>query len=803
MWKHSIKTKLILSFSLIILAAIVVSGASMLMGARRTIEKEIQNELVLLADAKEGQVFAYLDSLESRTLDFSSGVVRDSLTEIDKNNSAQVVERLNTHLIKDKKPLDSNLIDIDVLDKNGVVIASTNPQEIGRDKREDACFLEGKKKVATINAEKNEYPNVSGAILEVAAPLINENTNEFLGVIVNIFKTEKLDAILSGDFQIQKGALSSQKGIVQTLEIHLVDKEKKVIAHGHKETGNMVDTIDTLPVQKYLSDNEEIVGSYSNNLGVEVIGASMGFPGRGWVLLTEINTEEAFAPIWNMTYELVIMLVLVLLLVIFDILLIAAKIVDPIKKLREATDILAQGNLDYKVDIKTGDETEQLANDFNTMAASIQKSYAELEEFSKGLEEKVAEKTKDLQNKVDDLSKTRKAILNVAEDAEREKQETAREKNKIDSILHSIGDGVFVVDKDLKVILVNNIAAKISGYAVEEILGAKYIDKLKFVYEKTQKINDKFVIRAIETKTIQEMSNHTVLVNKVGNQIPVSDSAAPLLDKDGKVIGCVVVFRDVTKEREIDRLKDEFVSIASHELRTPLTAIDGLVSMILDGEYGAVNKNLKQPLEDVNTSSERLINLVNDMLNLSRIKAGRMKYMLSDFPISDIIVETVQLLQPVAKPKNIELVAAENLEKIDVQGDVDKVKQALNNLIGNSLKFTDKGSITVSTKAVGDKVEIYITDTGIGIAKEDQDKLFGQFQQLESGRGRPTGTGLGLYISKEIAQKMGGDLWLKNSEKGVGSTFAFSLPKAKSKLAEQVKITIEAEAKEKTDQKSS
>src|SRR3989338_3571483 len=262
-----------------------------------------------------------------------------------------------------------------------------------------------------------------------------------------------------------------------------------------------------------------------------------------------------------------------------------------------------------------------------------------------------------------------------------------------------------------------------------------------------------------------------------------------------KLIGEKTKLKTANKKLEsLDKLKDEFLSIASHELRTPLTAINGLVSMILGGEYGEVNANLREPLGDVNASSERLIHLVNYLLSLSRIQAGKMMYTFSEFSIADAVNQAVHLLLPLSEQKGLRLTIAK-LEPVIIQGDSDKVKEVLNNLIGNSLKFTDKGSITISTKSEPDKINVYITDTGIGITKDDQNKLFGMFEQLESGKDKSASTGLGLHISREMVRKMGGELWIEKSETGIGSTFAFSLPVAKSKLAHEIKKAVDLTVK--------
>lgn len=256
------------------------------------------------------------------------------------------------------------------------------------------------------------------------------------------------------------------------------------------------------------------------------------------------------------------------------------------------------------------------------------------------------------------------------------------------------------------------------------------------------------------------------------------------------------------KLQGLDKLKDEFVSVASHELRTPMTAIKGLISMIFDGDYGKVTEQLKEPLTDIQTSTERLIYLVNDMLNVSRIEAGRLRFDLTNFKAQQLAQRVVSTLQPLAKQKDITLTVS-NFPELLVQADDHKFQQVLNNLVGNALKFTEKGSITVSAKVDGELLKTYVSDTGMGITHEDQPKLFAKFAQISSQQlGKPAGTGLGLYISKEIIEHMGGTMWIEQSELGKGSTFAFSVPLTSTNTARKVKTIIEHEAQTHQDQKS-
>jgi signal transduction histidine kinase len=269
-------------------------------------------------------------------------------------------------------------------------------------------------------------------------------------------------------------------------------------------------------------------------------------------------------------------------------------------------------------------------------------------------------------------------------------------------------------------------------------------------------------------------------------QFPVSLTVTPIT-LEGSIIGTIEVFHDITRERELDRMKDEFISIASHELRTPMTAVNGLLSMVLAGDYGPVNEGLRKPLDNISISAKRQIHLINDLLDVSRLQTGRIAFTLVPFSITTIIDEVMKSLQPLAQQKGITMQVGD-LQALSAQGDIQWSKQILNNLVGNALKFTDTGSITISATLSHAMVQIAITDTGIGIEASDYEKLFGKFQQLHADTThRPAGSGLGLYLSRELARKMGGDIILAKSKLGGGSPFLFSLPHTGEKPAEKIK----------------
>lgn len=485
----------------------------------------------------------------------------------------------------------------------------------------------------------------------------------------------------------------------------------------------------------------------------------------------------------NIGFYLLVFFIVGLVFLLVE-LLIFQKITKSVEILITDIERVEQGDFDYKININTKDEIGILAN----------------RESQIEIENKVKEQTGEIRIKAQELENQQSAILNILEDLEEDKHHIAKEKDKMDAILHSIGDGVFVVDKNLKVILINRVAAKMAGYKMEEILNTKYNDKLKFIFENTGEINDQFINKVIETRTIQEMSNHTALINKNGSKIPVADSAAPLLNAGGKIIGCVVVFRDVTKEREVDKAKTEFVSLASHQLRTPLSAINWYTEMLMAGDAGDMNEEQKKYLGEVVAGSKRMVDLVNAFLNVSRLDLGTFIVEPEPTNVVEMVKSVVNELKPqiIEKKLKIEELYGENIPEF--QADKKLLRMIFQNLLSNAIKYTSseglvkiellvalKGQNFGGKNITEDSITIKISDTGMGIPDKQKDKIFLKLFRADNVREIETeGTGLGLYIVKSIIDHSEGLIWFK-SEENKGTTFYIVFPLSGMKKKEDTK----------------
>ena len=253
--------------------------------------------------------------------------------------------------------------------------------------------------------------------------------------------------------------------------------------------------------------------------------------------------------------------------------------------------------------------------------------------------------------------------------------------------------------------------------------------------------------------------------------------AAPVTDSEGRDLGRLHAFRDVTRERELDRMKDEFVSLVSHELRTPLTSIKGYVDLLLDGDAGEVTEEQREFLAIVKSNSDRLVMLVNDLLDVSRIEAGKINLRLQPLDLADTVDEVAASLQPLMQQKRQSLTLELPADLPRVMADRDRVAQIMTNLLSNAHKYTlEGGSVSVRAQAADNEVQIEVSDSGVGMTRDELDKLFTKFFRAQHPATQTVGgTGLGLNIVRSLVEKQGGRIWVQ-SEPMQGSTFSFTIP---------------------------
>jgi CheY-like chemotaxis protein/nitrogen-specific signal transduction histidine kinase len=248
------------------------------------------------------------------------------------------------------------------------------------------------------------------------------------------------------------------------------------------------------------------------------------------------------------------------------------------------------------------------------------------------------------------------------------------------------------------------------------------------------------------------------------------------------VVGAVLVMHDITKEKEVDRLKSEFISITSHELRTPLASIKQGIYLVLSETVGKINEQQKKFLEIGKRNVDRLSNLINDLLDLSKIESGKMVLERKSGSINKLLEDIASNFEPAAAQKQIGMEKQLQPDLTDSDFDPDKISQVIANLLNNAIKFTPEGGkITVSSSYYGSDpnyILVGVEDTGVGILKEDMDKLFKKFQQLDMRLTRKAGgTGLGLAVCKQIVELHGGRVWAESAGRDKGSKFSFILPK--------------------------
>ncbi|GEM_PF-1017458 len=485
-----------------------------------------------------------------------------------------------------------------------------------------------------------------------------------------------------------------------------------------------------------------------NFRGIKKYVAFSPIENTGWSLGLVVPVNEVVASALTTRSFIFIVLTGVTFILIVLILFSSRLVTKPIKELTKGAAEISRGNLAYQIKIKTRDEMEQLAEGFNEMARKLRAYYATLEQ-------KVKDRTRELA-----LAKNR----------------IEEEKNRIEAILVSIADGVFVIGLDKKLILMNPSVERISGFNQNDCLDKVYNQVFKFLREEDKKENNGFIEQALETGQLSVMANHTFLVRKDNSEMPVACSAAAIKNERGLTIGGVVVFRDITKEREMDRIKSEFVSLASHQLRTPVTIIKWGVEALLKQVEKKMNKSELEQMERIYRGSDRMIELVNDLLNVSRLESGRLVFKKEKVQFEELVGKVIDEYQPYLEKKKAKLVFEKPRKPLpQIEVDPEKIRQVIIILLDNALKYSPEGKEIKLTLGEREGEIVYsVQDQGVGIPQKQQEKIFTRFFRAENVSQKP-GTGLGLYLAKGLVEAHNGKIWFE-SEENKGTTFFFTLP---------------------------
>jgi signal transduction histidine kinase len=409
------------------------------------------------------------------------------------------------------------------------------------------------------------------------------------------------------------------------------------------------------------------------------------------------------------------------------------RLTKDLKLLRNLAEEVRRGNLKAKTNIKSGDEIGDLAKSFNQMTENLLKS-------RQGMEEKV--------------------------------KELSAEHGKLSSLVESVRLGVVMVDLSLNVILANSAAKKVLGKSPDKaITFSDLSEKLKGSVNISQALS--FYVKSGKPLNVQEVTIDDRYFRLFMS--PVRD----IVDKI--FIGAVVVIEDITDEKMLDKMRTEIVSITSHQLRTPLTIIKGNLEMVLGGDVGPISEPQKDLLSDSYKGNERMIKLINDLMDAAKIDEGKFALTPEPAQLEDVVKEIIAEIGKLAVNKKVELSYNYPDKPLpSVKINKMKVKQVLQNLIVNAVMYSsvdDKGKVAVAIKEEGGFLQFEVKDNGVGIPAAEQGKLFERFfrgsnvSKLDPGGG----TGLGLYIAKAIIEQSGGKIWF-DSKENEGTTFFATFP---------------------------
>jgi signal transduction histidine kinase len=592
----------------------------------------------------------------------------------------------------------------------------------------------------------------------------------------------------------------SQIKVGQHGQAYVVDRNGRLIAH--PDINLVLRGTDLSGLAQVLAARASIEGTAPEPLqvaqGLEnrpVLTAYAEIAPLGWLVFVELPQEEAYARLYATIQRTGLVLLAALAMACFAGLVLARKMVVPIKALQAGAARIGSGDLSQRISVKSGDEIEALAEEFNDMASKLQDSYA-------GLEQKVEARTRELAQSVGEL----RALGEVSHAV----SSTLNLENVLATI---VAKAVQISGTEAGTIYVFDDKEKKFNLRATYGMDQAVISSLAALQ---LSLDDRYIAAAMahrEPLQIPEIRNEPPspahdLIERAGYRALL---ITPLMSP-GSIVGLLVVRRkqpgsfpratadllktfaaqsvlaiqnarlfseidEKSRQLEIEsRHKSQFLANMSHELRTPLNAILGYTELILDNIYGEAPGRMRQVLERVQTNGRHLLGLINDVLDLAKIEAGQLTLSLADYSMQEVVHDVIVAVEPLAAAKHLAFKSQVSDQLPRGHGDERRIAQVLLNLVGNAIKFTDAGEVAIKASATNGSFTVAVGDSGPGIRAEDQVKIFDEFQQADSSSTKKKGgTGLGLSIAKRIVELHKGRIWVE-SRPGHGSTFFFTLP---------------------------